>query len=204
MLDTFPDPEYPGLDVKISHFGACANGVLLKGKPSGSDTNRGDVTGWGGDWMTFYGEWRRDSDATPSGGDYARAHMANLQDDTTFKMRDLVEDADCFNIGMRLHDNPALSIADEIESNLDSGYKTRMQRFINGRFAENAQAIAKNMLLPGNDVIVNTGRIALIQQAGGFFVKLPLWLSDDDMNDLTGGFRDRLDAVLVEEARKYP
>ncbi|KAI4212292.1 MAG: hypothetical protein LQ351_005005 [Letrouitia transgressa] len=204
MLDTYPDPEFPGLNVKISHWGACTNGVLLKGKSPGLETNRADVAGWGGDWMTFYGEWRRDSDGTPSGGDYARAHMVNLQDDTTFKMRDLVEDADCFNIGVRLRDNPSLSIADEVATTVESGYKTRMQRFVNGRFAGNAQAIAKNMLLPGDDVVINVGRIRLVQQQGGFFVKLPLWLSDEDMDDLTKGFKDRLDAVVVEEAQKFP
>ncbi|KAL9635664.1 MAG: hypothetical protein Q9164_003316 [Protoblastenia rupestris] len=207
FLDTYPDPEFPGLNIKISHLGACMNGVFLKGKPDTgtSETNRGDVAGWGGDWMTFYGEWRRDSDATPSGGDYARAKMVNLKDETTFKMRDLVEDADCYNIGIKLLADSSLSIADEIAKNLEEGgYKTRMQRFVNGRFAGNAASIAKNMLLPGDDVLVNTGRIALVQQEGGFLVKLPLWLSDGEMDDLTKGFRDRLNAVVVEEAGKYP
>ena len=183
------------------------NGVFLKGKPDTgtSETNRGDVAGWGGDWMTFYGEWRRDSDTTPSGGDYARAKMVNLKDETTFKMRDLVEDADCYNIGIKLLADSSLSIADEIAKNLEEGgYKTRMQRFVNGRFAGNAASIAKNMLLPGDDVLVNTGRIALVQQEGGLLVKLPLWLSDEEMDDLTKGFRDRLNAVVVEEAGKYP
>ncbi|KAL9127255.1 MAG: hypothetical protein Q9217_003835 [Psora testacea] len=204
MLDTFPDPEYAGLNVKISHFGACMNGVFLKGKPATGDTNRGDVAGWGGDWMTFYGEWRRDAGKEPSGGAYTRAHMANLVDDTTFKMRDLVEDADCYNIGMKLHDNPSLSIADEVESNLASGYKTRMKRFVKERFANNAAAIAKNMLLKLDDPIIAAGRIRLVQQQGGTFAKQPQLLSDADMNDLTAGFKDRLNAVVAEEAKKYP
>ena len=202
-IPTFRDPEY-GLDAKASHFGACMNGVFLKGPAGGTDTNRADVTGWGGDWMTFYGEWRRDSDAQPSGGQYARDHIANTVDDSTFKLRDLVEDADCYNIGMRLRANPALNIADEVEQNLASGYKTRMKRFVEGRFGslENTQAIAKSMLLPGNDVIINAGRIRLVQQKGGFIVKLPLWLSDEDMNDLTRGFADRLFTLVREETAK--
>ncbi|KAL8711954.1 MAG: hypothetical protein Q9220_003650 [cf. Caloplaca sp. 1 TL-2023] len=197
---TFRDPEY-GIDAKASHLGACMNGVFLKGQASGTDNNRADVTGWGGDWMTFYGEWRRDHDKQPSGGKYALDHMANNVDDTTFKLRDLVEDADCYNIGMRLRANPSLSIADEVEKNLASGYKSRMKNFVEGRFVNrgNAQAIAKSMLLPGNDVIVNTGRIRLVQQQGGFFVKLPLWLSDEDMDDLTNGFADRLFGIVQLE-----
>ncbi|KAL8928743.1 MAG: hypothetical protein Q9208_001521 [Pyrenodesmia sp. 3 TL-2023] len=201
-IATFRDPEY-GLDIKISHLGACMNGVFLEGLASGTNTNRADVTGWGGDWMTFYGEWRRDSDAEPSGGQYARDHMANAVDATTFKLRDLVEDADCFNVGMRLRANPSLNIADEMEKVLASGYKSRMKNFVEGRFgtATNAQAIAKSMLLPGDDIIINAGRIRLVQQQGGLLVKLPLWLSDEEMDDLTKGFADRLfEIVRLETA----
>ncbi|KAL8718787.1 MAG: hypothetical protein Q9225_004119 [Loekoesia sp. 1 TL-2023] len=200
LIPTFHDPEY-GLDVKASHLGACMNGVFLKGQASGTDNNRADVAGWGGDWMTFYGEWRRDHDKQPSGGQYARDHMANAVDDTTFKLRDLIEDADCYNIGMRLRANPNLSIAEEFAQNLASGYKSRMKNFVNGRFGSptNAQAIAKSMLLPGNDVLVNTGRIRLVQQQGGFLVKLPLWLSDEEMDDLTKGFADRLYTIVQLE-----
>ncbi|KAL8943734.1 MAG: hypothetical protein Q9211_000883 [Gyalolechia sp. 1 TL-2023] len=199
-IATFRDPGY-GLDVKASHLGACMNGVFLKGPSTGTDTNRADVAGWGGDWMTFYGEWRRDHDQQPSGGNYCREHMANAEE-TTFKLRDLIEDADCYNIGIRLRANPSLSIADEVEQNLASGYKSRMNRFVEGRFGSpaDAQAIAKSMLLPGNDILVNTGRIRLIQQAAGLWVKLPLWLSDEDMNDLTKGFSDRLFEIVRLEA----
>ncbi|KAL9599255.1 MAG: hypothetical protein Q9219_003957 [cf. Caloplaca sp. 3 TL-2023] len=193
FVDTFRDPEYD-LEIKASHLGACMNGVFLKGQAAGTDTNRADVAGWGGDWMTFYGEWRRDHDKQPSGGKYVLDHMANAIDDTTFKLRDLIEDADCYNIGMRLRDNPSLNIVDEFIANFATGYKTRMNSFIDGRFGSrsNAQAIAKSMLLPGSDVLVNTGRIRLVQQHGGLVVKLPLWLSDEEMDDLTKGFADRL------------
>ncbi|KAI4193885.1 MAG: hypothetical protein LQ346_003801 [Caloplaca aetnensis] len=199
-MATFRDPEY-GLDIKISHLGACMNGVFVKDPASGTDTNRADVVGWGGDWMTFYGEWRRDSDEQASGGQYARDHLANAVDDTTFKLRDLVEDADCYNIGMRLRSNPSLSIADEMEKVLAGGYKSRMKSFVEGRFGtrSNAQAIAKSMLLPGDDVIINAGRIRLVQQQGGLIVKLPLWLSDEEMDDLTKGFADRLFSIVQLE-----
>ncbi|KAI9653576.1 MAG: hypothetical protein M1831_005958 [Alyxoria varia] len=200
VIDTFPDPEYPGLNVKASHWGACMNGVFLKGKADGTDTNRADVTCWGGDWWTFYGEWRRDAEKEPKGGDYTRNHMANLVDDTTFKMRDFVEDADGFNLGLQLRNNPSLNIADLAKDLFKTGYKTRMHRFVSGRFGSNVQAIAEDMLFPpNNDLLVDTGRIAKIQDNGGFFVKLPEWLSDDDRNDLTAGFRDRLNTIVTAE-----
>ncbi|KAL8774325.1 MAG: hypothetical protein Q9209_001076 [Squamulea sp. 1 TL-2023] len=200
LLATFKDPEY-NIDIKISHLGACMNGVFVKDAASGTDTNRADVTGWGGDWMTFYGEWRRDSDKEPKGGKYCLDHMCNTVDDTTFKLRDLVEDADCYNVGMRLRANPGLNIADEMEKVLNGGYKTRMKNFVEGRFKDQAtaQAIAKNMLLPGTDVVINAGRIKLVQQQGGFLVKLPLWLSDEEMDDLTKGFADRLFGIVQLE-----
>ncbi|KAI4172279.1 MAG: hypothetical protein LQ348_006807 [Seirophora lacunosa] len=196
----FRDPGY-GIDVKVSHLGACMNGVFLKGLADDTGINRGDVAGWGGDWITFYGEWRRDSDDEPAGGKYVRDHMANIEDDTTFKLRDLIEDADCYNIGMRLRANARLSIADEVERVLASGYKSRMKDFVEGRFKtrSGAQAIAKTMLLPGDDVLVNAGRTRLIQQKGGFIVKLPLYLSDEEMDDLTKGFADRLFDLVRQE-----
>ncbi|KAL8911483.1 MAG: hypothetical protein Q9171_003344 [Xanthocarpia ochracea] len=204
-IKEFKDPEY-SIDIKVSHLGACMNGIFLKGSASGTDQNEGDVTGWGGDWMTFYGEWRRDSDDQPKGGKYCLDHMCNDVDDTTFKLRDLVEDADCYNVGLRLRANPNLNIADEMGKVLSGGYKSRMQSFVGGRFKDraNAQAVAKSMLLPGNNVIINAGRIALIQQKGGFFVKLPLWLSDEDMDDLTKGFADRLFRIVELEKVAYP
>ena len=205
MLDTWPDPEFPGLNAKISHFGACMNGVFTQGAAPAGRINRGDVTGWGGDWITFYGNWRRDKDQIPSGGDYARLRMANLVDDNTFKMRDLVEDADCYNIGLTLKANPSLSIADEVAKNFADGYKTRMRRFVNGRFGTNAQGISKEMLLSTGDLVIEAGRAALVRSgAEAFFVVYPAELNDNEMNDLTGGFRDRLNAIVREEAGKYP
>ncbi|KAL9012305.1 MAG: hypothetical protein Q9173_002926 [Seirophora scorigena] len=183
------------------HLGACMNGVFLKGPADGTGINRGDVAGWGGDWITFYGEWRRDSNDEPAGGKYVRDHMANIKDDTSFKLRDLIEGADCYNIGMRLRANPRLSIADEVERVLASGYKSRMKNFVEGRFKtpSGAQAVAKTMLLPGDDLLVNAGWTRLIQQKGGFIMKLPLYLSDEEMDDLTKAFADRLFDLVRQE-----
>ena len=205
MMDTYPDPEYPGLNCNIAHFGASLNGVFIKGVVSPlSDNNRADVAGWGGDWMTFYGEWRRDHDDNPDGGDYVRKYMVSLTHDSTFKMRDLVEDADAFNIGRQLIANPSLNIADLVKENLATGYRTRMQRFVNGRFAGIAQEIAKNELLPGDDLIINAGRIYLTRKTGGLFSKTPNMLSDEEMNSFTAGFAQKMEDVKLEEVRKYP
>lgn len=227
-IRTLKDPG-TGIDFKVSHLGACMNGVFVVGQASQGATNRPDVAGWGGDLITFYGDWqlavqggarrggggRRRSlsshrnenlqeRATPlSGGDYARQHMATRTDDNTFKLRDMIEDADCYNIASRLRANPNLSIADEVQANLASGYKTRMQRFFNGRFgsASAAQAIMKDMLVPGNDMLVNVGRTKLIWDVAGLGTTLPFRLKAQDLNDFTKGVVDRLQALVVAEAK---
>ncbi|KAL8915018.1 MAG: hypothetical protein Q9171_000458 [Xanthocarpia ochracea] len=204
FIDNFLDPEY-GIDVKASHLGATMNGVFLQGQPSGTSTNRADVTGWGGDWMTFYGEWRRDVDTQPDGRQYCLTNMANNVTPSTFKLRDLIEDADGFNIGMRLRANPSLNIADEFERNFASGYKSRMKDFVEGRFgtSANAQAIARTMLQPVGDVVVDAGRVLLFQQHGGTFVKLFVLLSEAEKNSLTQGFADRLYQIVDTEKAQF-
>ena len=69
MIRDFEDPFY-GVKIKVSHLAASCNGHYLQAQPGGTNTNRADVAGWGGDWMTFYGEWRRDSDSYSSGLTY--------------------------------------------------------------------------------------------------------------------------------------
>ncbi|KAL8928050.1 MAG: hypothetical protein Q9172_001105 [Xanthocarpia lactea] len=204
FIDNFLDPEY-GIDVKVSHLGATMNGVFLEGKPSGTGTNRADVTGWGGDWMTFYGEWRRDINTQPDGRQYCLTNMANNVTDSTFKIRDLIEDADGFNIGMRLRADPSLNIADEFERVFASGYKSRMKDFVEGRFgtSANAQAIARTMLEDFGDPIVDAGRILLFQQQGGRLVTLFVLLSEAEKNSFTQGFVDRLSQIVDTETAQF-
>ena len=231
MIRTLKDPE-TGIDIHISHFGACMNGVFMFGQAANGATNRADVTGWGGDLVTFYGDWQKavhggtgfgaghkrrdasldggredieqhvDKRASISGGDYTRRYLATRTDDTTFKLRDMIEDADCYNIGMKLQRNPSLNIADLIEDNLTSGYRTRMQRFFNGRFgsAANAQASAKNDLSAGWDLLVNAGKTALIIENAGVPVTLPTMLSSQQLDDFTKGFADRMQTLVAAEA----
>ena len=230
MIRTLKDPG-TGIDIKVSHLGACMNGVFVYGQAPGRATNRADITGWGGDLITFYGDWRnagqggtrsggggkrrslssrtRDDElqrraaAVPNGGDYARQHLATRKDDNTFKLRDMIEDADCYNIATKLKANPAVNIADEIAYNLASGYRTRMQRFFNGRFgsAAAAQAIAKDVLLPGSDLLVNAGRTKLIFDVAGVLTTLPVNLNAKDLDDFTKGVADRFQALVAAEAK---
>ena len=78
-----------------------------------------------------------------------------------------------------------------------------MQRFFNGRFgsASAAQAIAKDVLLPGFDILVNAGRTKLIFDVAGLSTTLPVNLDKADLDDFTKGVADRFQALVAAEAR---
>lgn len=78
----------------------------------GTGTNAGDIAGCAGDLMTFYGEWRRDSDSYASATTSCAAKLARIDVVSTFKLRDLIEDADAYNIAMAVRGGT--NIADDV------------------------------------------------------------------------------------------
>lgn len=196
------DPFY-GIDLHVNHLAASCNGVYLTGQPAGTGTSRGDVAGWGGDWLTFYGEWRRDSASFASGLTYCNERLAKVDGNGTFKLRDLIEDADAYNMAMRVR--AGANIADEVAATyLGAGYLTRFRRFFAGRFggAFNAKAIAADMLRPNIDVIIEGGRTWLIQSTGGSPTIMPEFLPSESFDGFCQGLSDMLLArVGMEGAR---
>ena len=192
MIREVRDPFY-GIDLHVSHFGASCNGLVVHGQDSGTSTNRGDVADWGGDLMTFYGEWRRDSDSYSSGYTYCQERMAKVDQDSTFKLRDLIEDADAYNIAMNVRGGG--NIADAVDANFrGGGHLSRFRRFYDGRFgdAANAKAIAADMLLSGDDAIIDLGRTYLIQSTGGVPTLMPGDLPTFKLDEFCQGFADVL------------
>ena len=211
MVDLYTEPEFQQ-EMHAAHLGACMNGVLLYRPLAAPDINHGDVTGWGGDLITFYGDWQnailggktggpyRRRSLSPSGSEYARNYLANDQD-TTFKLRDIVEDADCFNMATQLLNDPSASIADVMQTNyLGGGYRTRMQRFFSGKFgtAQGAQASAIQILTRG-DVIIQLGRAYLIQRKNNGRATVPDGLNPADLADFAKGFSNRMVALVNQE-----
>jgi hypothetical protein len=75
----------------------------------------------------------------PDPADYCTAMLFN-QASQRFKMEDLLEDVDGFNIALKLKNNPSLSIADALTQyykppDNHSGYQSRLRDFWNARFA---------------------------------------------------------------------
>lgn len=194
-MATFPDPTYTSEAVETDHLFATMNGVYLKGATAAPGYNRGDVAGWLGDLFTFYGEWRDDN--VKDGFEYCVDNLAKPGDSSTFKLLDMIEDADGYNIATELKADPDLSIADVIEDyyGTGGGYLTRFSDFYMGRFGgdtETAKEIVCNGMVPGDDVLINAGRTALIYKTAGVFEKLPFWLSDDELGGFCEGFVDVL------------
>ncbi|GAA1644355.1 glycoside hydrolase domain-containing protein [Actinoplanes couchii] len=195
MVREVRDPFF-GIDLKVSHLGASCNGALVDGRPGGNDVNRGDVAGWGGDLMTFYGEWRRDSNQYPSGLAYCREKLAKVSDPTTggtFKLRDLIEDADAFNLARRL--GGTANIADVFTAYYrDGGTLTRFSRYYADRFngQQNAKAIARTMLTTEADLVILAGRDYLIRSTAGPLTAMPGDLTDENLDAFVQGFAEML------------
>jgi hypothetical protein len=73
--------------------------------------------------LGLYGEWQRD---------YAYCQAKLAHPGTTFKMLDLVEDADGYNIAMQLRRSPDLAISDAVKQYYaegTGGYRTASTTF---------------------------------------------------------------------------
>lgn len=187
MVRYFSDP-CDKIPIKASHFGASCNGVLVKGKPSGTATNEGDVAGWGGDLITFYADWRRDHRSWPSGYDYCQERLAKADKKSSFMLDDMIEDADAFNVALKIRGGS--SIVNQVESLLQGeGCKSRFADFLRDRFGSEARAekIAKNMLLPKDPVII-LGRDSLINDIAGKSAARPEALPKKALDEFCRGF----------------
>ncbi|WP_433307735.1 glycoside hydrolase domain-containing protein [Actinoplanes sp. CA-030573] len=196
------DPFY-GVDLHVNHLGATCNGVYVVGKPATVTSGKGDVAGWGGDLMTFYGEWRRDSDSYSSGYTYCQEKLAKVNANTTFELRDLTEDADGYNIAMRLRSG--VDIVTAVTSYYKGGgYLSRMKDFYLGRFgsAVNLKAIAQSMLLSDNDLDILLGRTFLVESTAGDGALLPNLIPPSKLDEFLQGFTDVIVARVGQENAK--
>lgn len=191
-LDTFTDPKY-AIEVELNHLGASLDGAFNKGT-----SHAGDVSGWGGDFITFYGDWRAQLYPYPDGHDFAMNVLASDTKDSTFKLLDLIEDADAFNLAKIMTEYPQEPIYNVFNYyyRAGGGYASRFATFYQDRFGANAataQAVAKDILTTG-DLVIASGRTLLIESRakslGQFPVKLPSQLSSQELGSFTKGFAD--------------
>ncbi len=195
----YVDPS--GITVTSSHFGAACNGHVVKGLPV-NGVNQGDFTAWGGDLITFYAEWQRETTQGSTGRQYCLDHLFR-DDDSTFTISDLISDADAYNTAVAILNGT--DVAAVVRGDLQGGgWQTRFSRFYNGRFGGTnggAAAAAKNMLM-NKDPLMLIARDNLIKNGGGEDPVLPSELSDADLNGFCDGFAEALSARVAEEASR--
>ncbi|MEI5673426.1 MULTISPECIES: glycoside hydrolase domain-containing protein [unclassified Nocardioides] len=200
-VKSYTDPFY-GIEIDTAHFAASCNALYLQGAPDRGAVNKGDIGGWGGDLCTFYGEWRRDSDSYASGYVYSTQRLAKLDVASTFKLNDLVEDADAFVVGRKLRAGSG-SFASLVRQHLlNGGYQRRMSDFWSQRFGTRTGAYDTAMaLLTTNDTPVAVPREALIQQTDPGAAP-PVLLPDGVLEDFADGFASVLEDIVNLEARR--
>lgn len=205
----YQDPMW-SVNIKISHLMASMNGVYLLGTPAPLTTvNRADVAGWGGDWITFYADWRNAISTSPDGEAFCKANLASPTIASTFKLRDMIEDVDAYNVGMALRNNSALTLPDALKQNLKptgmTGSHTRFHDFYTARFAGNTAstvATTQAMLLSYDDLLIASGRSLLINEQGGFFVHAPDAIAVSDLRKFCLGFDDVMQTLIAQEKTK--
>ncbi|GAT69155.1 putative peptidoglycan binding domain protein [Planomonospora sphaerica] len=204
MINEVRDPFY-GVDINVDHFGANCNGVYIARPPSGVGVSSSDVTGWGGDLMTFYGEWRRDSASYSSGYTYCIERLAKVDGDGTFKLRDLIEDADSYNITMRVLSGNT-NIADAVEAYYKTdSYRSRFKQFYDGRFGGTESTLwnVTDLLLAGGvDPVIALGRAFLIEKTGGVPTVMPHLLPEAKWTEFLQGFKEVLLSRVNEEGAR--
>ncbi|WP_216212399.1 glycoside hydrolase domain-containing protein [Amycolatopsis aidingensis] len=187
--------SFSGHELGTEHLMATCNGHYVEPPPSNSKSvNRGDVAGWGGDLMTLYGEWRRDSDSYPSGYTYCMDKMAKIGVKSSFGFPDLIEDADGYLISQKIR--AGTNIVDAVRQHyIDNGNLTRFQDYFDQRFSgtvSNTMFMARNMLTMQDDPIILAGRTYLIEKTGGVPTTLPSALLPETLDEFLKGFADTL------------
>ncbi len=196
----YSDPSL-GITVEAGHFGATANGVLLKGDgPGVRAAGRGDFAGWGGDLSSFYGEWRRESDAYASGYAFCQARLARPDVESSFPLNDLVEDVDAHLVAWETRRGTPVNVA--IRSHLESGHRTRFTRFFEQRYGGSTAGVlsaAHAMLTTNDDKDLSVIRAGVMAKAAGGTLLLPQQLPAEKLTPFLEGYADVLHRLVQQE-----
>lgn len=202
----YQDPSF-GVEVHVDHLCATANAYLLKGAGNRAGITLGDLGGWCGDLITFYGEWVRDEAENKDGYKYAMERLAKTNVTTTFMLRDLIEDMDGHHIGMAVRDGK--NVVTEFENLLNgNGHLSRVDRFFTERYGTmtdaNNAAIACLTGAPANPVDAAKyagAREILVEQQSGRWID-PITITPDDLEAFCRGYADTLNALRGMESRR--
>ncbi|GAA3463284.1 glycoside hydrolase domain-containing protein [Saccharothrix longispora] len=208
-----PPPEYDyqdpafGVSISVDHLAATANAYLLKGAGERAGLTLGDLGGWCGDLITFYGEWVRDESENKDGYAYAMARLAKPNVQTTFMLNDLVEDMDGHRIGLAVKNGTSVVTAFE-DLLLRGGHLSRVNNFFDSRYGTmtdaNNAAVACLTGAPANPVDAlkyAAARKLLVQQQSGGWID-PISITPSDLQAFCKGYADTLNILRGAENRR--
>ncbi len=193
------DPSM-GVTISPDHLIASAAGYFLKGKAAVGKANRAELASWGGDLLTFYGEWSRSDNASPL--DFCRKTLARPDVASTFSLSDLIEDIDGFTVAMRLKAGGTNVVAELKKILIGGGHKTRFSDFKAARFGNTTDGVkktAKAFLEDDiDDVLLSSTRALLIQRNCPIHKK-PWLESDSVMDEFYRGFAEVLQRLIDQQ-----
>ncbi|MDX3534204.1 DUF1906 domain-containing protein [Streptomyces sp. MB09-01] len=193
------DPSM-GVTISPDHLIASAAGYFLKGNAGVGKANRAELASWGGDLLTFYGEWSRSDNASPL--DFCRRTLARPDVASTFSLSDLIEDIDGFTIAMKLKAGGTNIVTELRKILLGGGHKTRFSDFKAARFGNTTDGVKKTAKAFLEDDISDTllsGTRALLIQRNCPIHKKPWLESDSVMDEFYRGFAEVLDRLIKQQ-----
>lgn len=180
--------------IGTQHLMASVEGFLRRSVTTDS-SNLADMAGWGGDLVSFYIEWRKNRDAYPSGLAFCQDRLGRPGVNSTFGYSDFIEDADAFNLSLRLragqHMSQAVSEyynAQVAEDGISAGERWRSfyaNRF--GRDYVNVERLAEGVL--GGELWQSGVDIIFMEQEGLDTDQYPTSIPASDLDSFLLGFR---------------
>ncbi|MDN5667470.1 MAG: DUF1906 domain-containing protein [Renibacterium salmoninarum] len=190
IMTEFQDP-FTGYTIGAEHLMATANGHLLF--PQYTDPKKvspGDITGWGGDLLTFYRDWRNASASYSSGYTFAMDKLAKPGVASSFSFEDLIEDADGYLLARQVATGTDIVTAVRQHYNGNGGLKRFTDyyrlRFIN---AETCNTLANDMLILAFDQYFSVPAAQLFLAGAN---PPPIAMPGDKLQEFKQGFTDTL------------
>ncbi|GAB3116031.1 hypothetical protein GCM10027160_24330 [Streptomyces calidiresistens] len=188
VVEEFTDPV-SGYRIGAEHLFATADGHYVIARPSNQmSVNEGDITGWGGDLMAFYTDWRDSEEKYASGKEFCNAKLAKPGVSSSFGFTDLIEDADGYLIARAIRNGK--DIATAVRERYSNG-GTALNRFTN--YFQQRWGTASNCKQSAWNVLTVTDPIFDI--ARSYFITLNLAMYPNALINMPGG-SDKLDSFV--------
>lgn len=226
-LKTFIDPVHPARpELHVDHLAATCNIIYILGQPVDAEgkptiVDMVDISGWGGDWVSFFGDWV--AAGLPPASSYCKTYLAKSNAEAAtvpdfishMRLRDLIEDVDAYCVAMRIRTLPDAGIAEEFGQwyrGSTPGAQRRFRTFTAGRFGSgdlkaSSKALATKMLTPS--VLSSSKQFlglvkAIIWSSAGVGATEPGSVNSAQLDEFCQGFADMMSGMVAQETVLTP